>query len=219
MSDPYGSNPYGQPNPYGGGGGAGGGYGPPQGGGFGQTPPKTDGVSVASLVLSLLCCTSLIGLILGFVGLRRTKGGQRKGRGFAIAGIVLGLLGVIAGIVGGIFLFVFADSLVTPENAKVGQCIDVAEEDDNVILRKKDCTEEHDGEIVGIAKVTSDNLEEVESSMAGYCTEAIDSDDLAKLTDYLDDIDAVTEDPKNVEVGDHLVCYVNSGDKLSEPLL
>ena len=72
MSNPYGNNPYGQQppsNP----------YGPPGGGsGFNQ-PAKTDGVSIASLVTSLVCCAP-VGLVLGFVGLKRTKGGQRTGR-------------------------------------------------------------------------------------------------------------------------------------------
>lgn len=219
MSDPYGSNPYGQPNPYGGGGAGGGNYGPPQGGGFGQVPPKTDGVSIAALLLSFLCFLAPIGVILGFVGLGRTKGGRRKGRGLAIAAIVVGILMSLISAAVALVVFVFADSLVTPESAEVGQCVDVSEKDGSVFLREKDCSEEHDGEIVGVTEITSDNLDDVEDSMAGYCATAIDPDDLAKLTDYVDDIEAITEDPKNVEVGDHLVCYVNSEDKLSEPIL
>ncbi len=51
MSNPYGNDPYGQqpPNPYGG----------APGGGFNE-PAKTDGVSIASLVLSLLCCAPVV---------------------------------------------------------------------------------------------------------------------------------------------------------------
>lgn len=227
MSDPYGSNPYGgqnppppppQPNPY----GSGGGYGAPYGGfpgGSEPQPPKTDGVSIASFVLSLLCCTGLIGLILGFVGLKRTKGGQRKGRGFAIAGIVLGVLSlfVVAGVV--VFGVFIAKNVVTPGNAEVGQCVDVSDDDDTVVFYKKKCTEDHDAEIVGVQKVTDDNIKELKSSLAGYCATVVPAEDLAKLTEYSSGFKAVIEDPDDVSVGDHLVCYVEPGEKLDKPLL
>lgn len=231
MSDPYGQNPpqnpYGQPvppppgapAPYAS--GSGGGYGAPGSfpGGSDPMPPKTDGISIAALVTSLLCCLAPIGVILGFVGLSRTKGGQRKGRGFAIAGIVVGLLMSVTSAVVGAAIFIFAESVVTPANAEVGQCVDIDEDDGTVFLREKKCTEEHDAEIVGIAKVTSDNVSEVEEGMASYCATAIDADDLAKLTPYLQDINAVIEDPDDVSVGDHLVCYVQPDDELTKPIL
>lgn len=226
-SNPYGQNPYGQqpppPGPYGGGYGGGGYGGGPQGfgggGGFGGQPPKTDGVSIAALVLSFLCCLAPIGFILGIVGIRRTKGGQRKGRGLAIAAVVIGILVSIVTAIAGAAIFIFADSLVTPGNAKVGQCVNVDEDSGSVLLYKKECTEEHDAEIVGVAEVTDENREEIESSMAGYCATAIDPDDFAKLAEYLDEINALIEDPDDVSVGDTLVCYVEPSGKLSDPIL
>lgn len=212
MSNPYGNDPYGQqpPNPYGG----------APGSGFNE-PAKTDGVSIASLVLSLVCCAP-VGLILGFVGLRRTKGGQRKGRGLAITGIVLGLLGLLVWIgmgiaaVAGVAWF---DSLVLPEEAEVGQCIDIDEEGNEVLLREAECSEEHDGEIVAVVEVTDENLEQIESQMVGFCESAISEEDRTKLADYLGDIQAVTENPNDVEVDDHLVCYIEPSDKLDEQIL
>ncbi len=229
MSDPYGTNPPSGQNPYGQSpyspppapGGAGGGYGAPGGfpGGSDPMPPKTDGVSIAALITSFLCCLAPVGLILGFVGLSRTKGGQRKGRGLAIAAIVVGLLMSIVTVIIGAAIFIFGSTIVTPANAEVGQCVDVDEDDGTVFLRKKECTEEHDAEIVGIAEVDSDNLEDVENGMASYCLEAIAADDLAKLAPYVTDIKAVIEDPDDVSVGDHLVCYVEPDDELTKPLL
>ncbi len=216
VSNPYGNDPYGQqpPNPYGG----------APGGGFNE-PAKTDGVSIASLVLSLLCCAP-VGLILGFVGIKRTKGGQRKGRGLAITGIVLGLLGLLAWVGMGIAALAgvaWFDSLVTPEEAEVGQCINIDTDDDTVLMREAECNEEHDGEIVGVAEVTDENLEQVESEMSGYCvTTVIPEEDLAKLQEYItgpEDIQAVTQDPNDVEVGDDLVCYIEPSDKLDEQIL
>ena len=51
--------------------------------------------SVAALVCSLiLCCpiVTVVGVILGIIGLFDTRGGRRRGRGLAIVGIVLGVL-------------------------------------------------------------------------------------------------------------------------------
>ncbi|MDZ5622916.1 DUF4190 domain-containing protein [Nocardioides bizhenqiangii] len=216
MSNPYGNDPYGQTpqNPYGA---------PYQGG---AAPTSTDGVSIASLVLGLICCAP-VGLILGFVGLKRTKGGQRKGRGFAITGIVLGLLGLLVWIgvgiaaVAGVAWF---DSLVLPDEAEVGQCIDIDEEDDNtVLLYEKECSEDHDGEIVAVAEVDDSNREAISNggqAMTDYCAEIIDPEDQAKL-DAVEGLEynALIEDPNNVDNGDHFVCYVSSSDKLDEPIL
>lgn len=249
VSDPYsknpsGNDPYGPPppggqgqpgqpaqNPYsppaqpGYGGGGGGGYG---GGGYGgggypggpdPMSPKTDGVSIAALVVSFLCCLAPVGVILGFVGLGRTKGGQRKGRGLAIAGIVIGIL--MSLVTGGLIATIvfFANKVVTPDNAEVGQCVSVEEEDNSVFLYEQDCDSDHDAEIVGTARVNGSNIDAIRDGMVGYCLEAIDAGDLAKLTDYVDDIKAVIEDPDDVETGDTLVCYVEPSEDLTAPLL
>ena len=89
VSNPYGNDPYGQQpqNPYGAPG-----AGAPQFGGPGDgQPPKTDAVSIVALVLSFCC--SPVSLVLGIVGIVRTKGGQRKGRWAAIVALVLSILG------------------------------------------------------------------------------------------------------------------------------
>jgi len=217
VSNPY--DPYGQqpPNPYGGGGGSS--FDASGAGGFEQR--KTDGVSIAALVTGLLCCAP-VSFILGIVGIRRTKGGQRKGRGFAIAGLVLGIIGLLAWIgtaiaaVAGVAWF---DSLLLPEEAEVGQCMDVTEEGNEVLLYEKECTEDHDAEVVAVAEVDAENKDAI-SGMVAYCNEIIDPEDQAKLAAVEGlEYKAVIEDPNNVEIGDHLVCYVESSDKLDEPIL
>lgn len=223
MSNPYGGNPYGgagDQNPYGqpqyGQSGAPGGQGYP-------ASVKTDGVSITSFVLSLICCAP-VGLVLGFIGLGRTKNGQRKGRWAAVTGIVLGVLGlgvwvlVAVGLAGGIS---FLNSIVDPADAEVGQCVNLDDEDSNtVLIRKADCNEDHDGEIVAVEEVTSENVDAINEQMVGYCETIIDPDDLATLNEVPDlEYNAVTEHAGNVEVGDHLVCYVESATKLDEPLL
>jgi len=89
----YGPPPYGQ-SPYGPGG-----YGP---GGYGMQPQRTNGLAIASLVCSLVGLiifgfSALLGVIFGFVAraqIARSQGTQR-GKGFATAGIIIGLVVVV----------------------------------------------------------------------------------------------------------------------------
>jgi hypothetical protein len=82
---------------------AGGGY-PPAGGGpypYGSAPypgpqaPGTDGVSIAALVTSLLGM-NVVAVVLGILGLRRTKKNGTQGRGLALTGLILGALELVA---------------------------------------------------------------------------------------------------------------------------
>ena len=77
------------------------------GGAYTMTPQRqTSGAAVASLICGILGCvpliTGLLAVILGIVGLKKTKDPRYSGRGMAIAGLILGLIslvvwGVIAG--------------------------------------------------------------------------------------------------------------------------
>lgn len=79
------TGPYGYPEPF---------YAP----GWTPPPPPTDGVSVAALVTGVLG-TGPVALVLGLVGLRRTRPAAprpRRGRGLAVAGVVLGAVATLA---------------------------------------------------------------------------------------------------------------------------
>ena len=72
-------------------------------------PAPTSGWSIAAFVCGLLGCTiigGLLAIIFAILGFRAAKRG-RKGRGFAIAGLVLGLLWIVIWILGIVFI-VFA---------------------------------------------------------------------------------------------------------------
>lgn len=62
-------------------------------------PAPMDGISIASLVTSILgMCVPLLGLIgigLGAAGITRTAGGRRRGRGLAIAGLAVGVVSLV----------------------------------------------------------------------------------------------------------------------------
>lgn len=213
--DPYGSTPYpggGQPpqNPYGS---------APYPGGQPEGQ-KTDGVSIAAFVTGILCCAP-VGVILGFIGLRRTKDGQRKGRWAAVTGLILGSLGILAWIGATVFIVFIVNNVVTPDNAEVGQCISIDEDNGEVSMLKKECDEKHDGEIVAVEELDSDTASTAEDLQVAYCNEIIDEADLTTILGRDDiELQAVFEDPDNVEDGDHIVCYVEatSGD-LDEKVL
>jgi len=77
-------------------------------------PPKTSGMAIASLVVSVGGCLCLpivggiVGLILGFLGLGRIgrSQGRLTGRGLAIAGIILSVVSIVLYIVAAVVLFV-----------------------------------------------------------------------------------------------------------------
>ena len=141
---------------------------------------------------------------------------------------MLGLVGLLAWVGIGIAAIAgvaWFQSIVEVDEAKVGVCVDIDDDDnDAVLMYEKECSEDHDGEIVGVVEVNSDNLEQIESEMTAYCvTTVLTEAEIAKITeaglDVFTDLKALTEDPNDVEEGDHLVCYVESKDKLDKPIL
>ncbi|WZH50681.1 MAG: DUF4190 domain-containing protein [Nocardioides alkalitolerans] len=198
-----------------------------------QQPTSTDGISITAFVLSLTCCLSFIGLILGFVGLSRTKNDQRKGRWAAVSAIVIGALGTLAAL-GTIAVAVFVGtSAIDPRDAEVGDCGNILSEDrDTITMTSKDCGDRHDLEVVYVG--TFDEIEDSQflpsdpddltdaGISAGVCTDLMPAEDVATLDESDDDLryGIVTEDtsPSGDEA---FFCYVErlDGEKLEGSLL
>jgi hypothetical protein len=120
------------------------GYGFPGQPGFGQqgyslpAMTRTSGTAVASLVCGLIMCipgiTGLVAVITGFIGIAETGKPGVRGRGMAVAGLILGLISLcgwgLAG-VGGYAMFraakpqrAFAKTYISDLAAgKVDQCV------------------------------------------------------------------------------------------------
>jgi Domain of unknown function (DUF4190) len=79
------------------------GYPPPPARGYGYPPPQSVGVNamaVASLVCSLfgwvcLFIGAFLGVIFGFIALGQIKRTGQRGRGMAIAGIIIGIVLIV----------------------------------------------------------------------------------------------------------------------------
>lgn len=230
-SNPYGggSNPYGAPggSPYGGGGGYGTPYG--QSGAYGDSmPKKNDAVSIIAFVLSLTCCLSLIGAIMGFIGLSRTKGGKRKARWAAIAAIVIGLLGTAVVAVTTVVIVNAANSVVDFDEAQRGDCVDDSlEDEESLVITKEECDGKHDGEITWVGKVSDiENIDptkidpnlganpsETEASRA-ICTALMDQADVDALGPdveyvYLYEQDETNDQPQS---GDAALCVARAAN-------
>jgi hypothetical protein len=80
--------------------------GQPGGYGYVQPPRRANGSAIASLIFGILGCvpflTGLLAVVLGIVGLRKTRDPSVGGKGMAIAGLVLGLISIVLwGLFGG----------------------------------------------------------------------------------------------------------------------
>lgn len=228
MSKPYDpDNPYGGSTPggcygppptggAGGGGYGGGGYGAPYGqpGGYGNDlPKKTDSVSIVGFMLSLTVCLSLVGVVLGLIGLARTRGGKRKGRWAAVGAVVIGLLVSIGS---GLVVTVLArydSSSLSVEEVEAGMCVSPTFDDlHNVDFTEVDCSSEHLFEVVYAGDAGVDAAELVSDSAPSVCVERISSE-TPELIDILGDdhqFFVALERPREVSPADRFVCYVAS---------
>lgn len=109
-----------------------------------------DARSVAALVLLGTLALAPVSVVLGVLGLRRTRHGVRRGRWCAVLGVVGGLL-VTTGLAAGTLLRPWVQDQVDPFRAiGTGDCVDVgsAASSSPVALEERPCDGEHDAEVV-----------------------------------------------------------------------
>jgi hypothetical protein len=133
-----------------------------------QAPAPVNGIAVTSLVLGIVCCLPPLGLILGALALTqiRRKGG--RGKGMAIAGIVLSSISTL------LVLLVIASGEAreawngfrdgfqgaarskSTQDLRRGDCFNVPGGDlERVVVsvRIVPCAEEHDAEVTGTYRI------------------------------------------------------------------
>jgi len=209
-----------------------------RGDGSGRTNP----LAIAALVTGLIGCISLVGAVLGVIALRQINQRGEKGKGMAIAGIVLFVVWSILSIIG-VALSKGSDSgsgagaKPTPTSTKpkdvgvtkmkVGDCInDSAAADEEVeSVKVVPCNQPHDGEVLANFKIRGMILPseaQVQAQAKSGCHRLADPrlqrdpavDNLALSWYY--------PDAQNWRAGDHMVTCVGvnatDGKKLTRKI-
>jgi hypothetical protein len=89
--------------------------------GWPEPKPPTDGMAVASLVTGLLALGP-VAVVLALLGFRRIRRHGRSGKGFAVAGLVLGLLGTLVWVaVGAVLLLTYTGTQPLPADVSERQ--------------------------------------------------------------------------------------------------
>jgi hypothetical protein len=155
-----------------------------------HVPGGTDGVSIAALILGIIPVTAgVLGIVLGAIGLNRTKDGQRRGRGLAIAGIVLGSLWLI-GIIVGVAINdsgkadrdaagqVTSAGDVSTTDIRLGDCLENFATGVRLTVRVLPCTQPHGAEVYATFSIAGSSFPgdaEVRRLARGGCLSRIDT--------------------------------------------
>ncbi|MEE6177922.1 DUF4190 domain-containing protein [Mycobacterium sp. 050134] len=146
-------------------------------------PPTTSGFAVASLVFGLLGGV-LFSVIFGIIAVGRTKPGGQRGRGMAVAGLVLSAVWV-AVIGGAIAVAVLSPTnTVSARNVKAGDCLaDIPTGNRVKFVNTIGCDHPHLGEIVAVLAMPdgpfpdeaafSDYDQRCRDSLASYSSTAV----------------------------------------------
>lgn len=133
------------------------------------TPPPMSAAAVAALVLGVagfLLVTVPVGLVLAVVGLVRTSRRRRRGRGLAVAGLVLALVWT-AGVGGVVAVLasrtaapdrdasghVTKPAQVTPGDLRVGDCVDTSRSGDVTTVPVVPCGTRGGGKVYAIFRM------------------------------------------------------------------
>lgn len=184
---------------------------PPPGYGLPPTPPAqtTSGFAVASLVLGIIGAI-LLSVPFGIVALAKTKAGAQKGRGMAIAGLVISALwaaGLTAAIVGGAFSSTHSTSA---RNVRLGDCwADVPSGNRVSRVNTTKCDLPHRAEVVGVLTMPDGSFpaDSVFKNYKQQCRDALASYSSTAMDDSTVDLAVMPPSEESWKQGDRdMVC-------------
>ncbi|MGW0835350.1 DUF4190 domain-containing protein [Streptomyces prunicolor] len=130
-----------------------------------NNPAPLNGMSVAALVLGILCCVPGVGLVLGLIALHQIKKRGERGRSMAATGIVLSAFGLVVAVLGVTgaatgFWDEVKDSARNNASASPvkGECFDAPSGSLEGMTYDFDvvsCDDEHDGEVFAVVRMGS----------------------------------------------------------------
>lgn len=128
-----------------------------------NNPAPLNGMSVAALVLGILCCIPGVGVVLGLISLNQIKKRGERGRSMAAAGMVLSALGLMVWVLGATgaatgFWDDVKDSARNDSSASPvkGECFDAPSGSLEGMTYDFDvvsCDGEHDGEVFAVVRM------------------------------------------------------------------
>nr|WSY52042.1 DUF4190 domain-containing protein [Streptomyces sp. NBC_00886] len=132
-----------------------------------NSPAPLNGMSVAALVLGILCCIPGVGLVLGLIALNQIKKRGERGRSMAAAGMVLSAFGLMMWVLGatGAATGLWDDVQESARNNASaspvkGECFDAPSGSLEGMTYDFDvvsCADEHDGEVFAVVRMSGDS--------------------------------------------------------------
>ncbi|MBT2390962.1 DUF4190 domain-containing protein [Streptomyces sp. ISL-1] len=132
--------------------------------------PSVNGLSIASLVVGIVCCVPPLGLVLGLISLSQIKKRGERGKGMAIAGVVLSSIStalVLVALAGGGFGEAWdgfrkgmdeASRSRSALDLRKGDCFNLpgsgVQDQETTDVGVVDCEGEHEAEVTGGFKVS-----------------------------------------------------------------
>ncbi len=202
----------------------GGGYSPPQyqppypPPNYAQQPqiPTTSGFAVASLVFGILGGV-LFSVIFGIIALGRTKPGGQRGRGMAIAGLVLSGVWVAIIAVAVVFAALSPDRTVSARDVKVGDCFANTPSGDHVSwVDTTSCDRPHSAEVVAVLRMPEGPFpdDSVFSDYRQRCRDALSSYSSTAMQDPNVDLAVMPPSRQSWAQWDRdMVCIATFNDK------
>ncbi|KAA1418682.1 hypothetical protein F0U44_09300 [Nocardioides humilatus] len=191
---------------------------------LGSPPPvrEFDRASLVGFALSLTGIASIVGVVLGVLGLRRTADGTKDGRWAAILAVVIGLvatLGIVVAVAGMVW---FRDNVRTTARVEAGTCVDV-DDSDGVLFFPRSCTSPHHGEVVATGKFRGRAaIAIINAPAAQFCFAMADEGyrRAARTGDYSVSLVFSAEERGHPGPDDSFACYYSRRDGLSldEPI-